>query len=87
MDRFRVPELLVNTSPLTEALSTGGGSGQDPSPGMRLLAESLSRPGFGMRPIQVKTETKLVHDVVSGSRSLCFECIADIWCYVFSTVY
>lgn len=53
-DRFRVPELLVNTSPLTDALSGGDGEGHSPSPGLRALAESLTRPGFVICPIQVK---------------------------------
>lgn len=62
MDRFRVPELLVNTSPLTDALSgaSGGGgvnSSVQPSPGLKTLAESLSRPGFAIRPLQVQTDS------------------------------
>ncbi|CAM9575861.1 unnamed protein product [Ectocarpus sp. 6 AP-2014] len=88
MDRFRVPELLVNTSPLTEALSGGVGSGQDPSPGMRSLAESLSRPGFGMRPLQAtvvesvlacerEQQAQLFNSVVLAGGGCCFEGLAE----------
>lgn len=52
MDRFRVPELLVDTSPLTDALSGNGSGGAPSSPGLRALADSLTRPGFPIRPLQ-----------------------------------
>ncbi|CAM9864465.1 unnamed protein product [Scytosiphon promiscuus] len=70
MDRFRVPELLVNTSPLTEALSSdGGGDGgagadQPPPLGLKALAESLDRPGFVIRPLQ----TAVVDSVLACER-------------------
>lgn len=54
MDRFRVPELLVNTSELTKALASDDGT--CPST-LRALAESLDRPGFALRPLQVQCST------------------------------
>ena len=51
MDRFRVPELLVNTSELTKALASDDGVCPQ---ALRALAESLDRPGFALRPLQVR---------------------------------
>eukprot|EP00903_Cladosiphon_okamuranus_P016631 g15339.t1 len=96
MDRFRVPELLVNTSPLTDALSGsngggGGGSGNSgvqPSPGLKTLAESLSRPGFAIRPLQQSVvdsvlacdreqQAQLFNSVVLAGGGCCFEGLND----------
>ena len=51
MDRFRVPKLLVSTAALTKALA--GDDGTCP-PTLRVLTESLDRPGFALRPLQVR---------------------------------
>ncbi|CAM9270483.1 unnamed protein product [Ectocarpus sp. 12 AP-2014] len=88
MNRFRMSEQLVSTSPLTEVLSAGSGSDQDPSPGMRLLAESLGRPGFGMRPLQAtvvesvlacerEQQAQLFSSVVLAGGGCCFEGLAE----------
>ena len=61
-DRFKVPELLVNTSPLTNALQA---SGESCPPALRALAKSLDRPGFVLRPLQVQrsVESSLIYEV------------------------
>ncbi|CAN0007770.1 unnamed protein product [Pylaiella littoralis] len=87
-DRFRVPELLVNTSPLTDALSGGGGGAQPPSPGLRALAESLARPGFVICPLQQavvdsvlacdrEQQAQMLNGVVLAGGGCCFEGLAE----------
>lgn len=81
MDRFRVPELLVNTSELTKALASDDGT--CPST-LRALAESLDRPGFALRPLQVaivdsvlacerEQQASLLNGVVLAGGGCCFE--------------
>lgn len=67
MDRFRVPELLVNTSPLKNALQAAG-EGACP-PALRALAESLDRPGFVLSPLQVQLSTTWLS--LKGVGALC----------------
>ena len=77
MDRFRVPELLVETSPLTDVLSgaggsaggSGGNSGVQATPGLTALADSLNRPGFAIRPLQVSRRFFLECSVTFISRA------------------
>ncbi|CAM9302041.1 unnamed protein product [Hapterophycus canaliculatus] len=88
MDRFRVPELLVNTSPLTDAVSNGTGGDPPPPPGLKALAESLDRPGFVIRPLQTavvdsvlecerEQQAQLFNSVVLAGGGCCFEGLAE----------
>ncbi|CAN0042565.1 unnamed protein product [Ascophyllum nodosum] len=80
-DRFKVPELLVNTSPLTNALQA---SGESCPPALRALAKSLDRPGFVLRPLQAsivqavmacerEQQPSLMNGVVLAGGGCCFE--------------
>ncbi|CAM9648989.1 unnamed protein product, partial [Discosporangium mesarthrocarpum] len=81
VDRFKVPELLVDTSPLKDALAGGG------SP-LRDLAQSLQKPGFTMDPIQDmifdsvmrcerEQQAGLFKDVFLAGGGSCFEGATD----------
>lgn len=85
MDRFRVPELLVNTSPLKNALQAAE-EGACPS-ALRNLAESLDKPGFVLSPLQV-CRVIFSNKVASGrDRKSTGACLAFIEAYTLGMRY